>query len=330
MKYSLFKYQTGILYGSVLTFTAINPERGPSTGGQEFVVSGGAFEYPTFDDTFISPALDLAKWVDISAGGGSITTGTSHLQLTTGAVAGAVAGVEMLTGHTNIQYECRVNIPTITSNPTANVNLFQMQNYIDANNYSNMIIRLDNTGTVSLICEVYLGGALRDTSTTSWTTGFCTLKMLRWYNDVYFYANGSLILHSMRGSSSTAKFRFFAANLTANYNVYNSTVEYVINRPYVAFDNQVVHDLELVSDVRARGVTPPSIDNKFQEAAWEGLVDVSVVSNITQTRSDFYEYFYVDSLTLLNESQFGLKLSEIDDETVRTPVLSSRGLGGGR
>lgn len=330
MKYSLFKYQTGILYGAVLTFTGISPDTGPSTGGQAFVVSGAAFEYPTFDDTFISPVLDAAKWVDISAGGGSIVTGSTHLVLTTGAVAGAVAGVEMLTAHTNVQYECRVTIPTVTVNPTANVNLFQMQNYIDANNYSNMIIRLSSAGVITLVCEVYLAGVLRDSYSTTWTTGFSTLKILRWYNDVYFYANGSLVLRSKRGSIANGKFRFFAANLAANYDIDGTVVEYVINRPYVAFDNEVVHDLTVVSDTRARGVTPPSLDNKEQSAAYAGLVDVAVVSNITQTQSDFYEYFFVDSLTLLDESQFGLKFSAIDDDTVRTPSLSSRGLGGGK
>lgn len=330
MKYSLFKYQSSVLYGAVLTFDSIAPNTGPSTGGQNFVIVGGAFTYPTFDDTFVGGVLDAAKWTDISAGGGAITTGASHLQCTTGAVAGAVAGVEMLTAHTNVQYEARVNIPTVTSYPTADVNLFQMQNYIDANNQSNIIIRLSSLGVVSLICQVYNNGILRDTSTTTWTTGFATLKILRWYNDVYFYANNELIMKSRHGNISPAKFRFFAANLTANYNVYNTIVEYVVNRPYVSFDDQVVHDLIVVSDTRARGLTPPSIDGKDQLAAYEGLVDVSVVSNITQTQVNFYEYFYVDSLTLLNESQFNLKFSEIDDETVRTPVLYSRGLGGGK
>ena len=111
MKFSLFKYQTGILYGSVLTFDSISPDSGPSTGGQNFVVKGSAFEYPTFDDTFLSVILDPAKWVDISAGTGSATTGSYHLQLTSGATATGVGGVEMLTGHTNIQYEAKVNIP---------------------------------------------------------------------------------------------------------------------------------------------------------------------------------------------------------------------------
>ena len=330
MKFSLFKYQTGILYGAVLAFDSMSPDSGPASGGQNFIVRGESFEYPTFDDTFVSVILDPAKWVDISAGTGSITTGSSHLQLSSGAVLGGVGGVEMLTGHTNIQYEAKVTIPTITANPTATVTLFEMQNYIDANNQSNFIIELDNQGTVTLKCEVYLGGVIRDTYSEEWTTGASTLKILRWYTDVYFYANGSLFFKATHGSVLSGKFRFFVDNRTANYSVANTIVQHVINRTYVAFDNQLVHDLIVVSDTRARGLTPPSIDGKEQLAAYEGLVDVSVVSNITQTQADFYEYYFEDSLTLLDEGQFDLKFSEIDDDTVRTPVLSSRGLGGGK
>lgn len=330
MKYSLFKYQTGILYGAVLTFDSISPERGRSTGGENFVVRGAAFEYPTFDDTFLGLILDAAKWVDISAGTGSITTGNYHLQLNSGATAAGVGGIEMLTGHTNIQYEAKVNIPPVTVNPTATVTLFEMQNYIDANNQSNLIVELDNQGDITLRCQVYLSGTLRDEYTVDWTTGVSTFKILRWYNDVYFFANGTQIFKGTHGSTLSGKFRFFVDNRTANYSVANTIVQHVINRPYVAFDNQIVDDLIVVSDTRARGLTPPSIDGKGEDAAYEGLVDISVVSNVTQTQTDFFEYYYLDSLTLLDETQFDFKLSVIDDDTVRTPSLSSKGLGGGK
>ena len=330
MKFSLFKYSSGVLYGTALTFDSIDPDTGPSTGGVDFVVTGGSFVYETFDDTFESAVLDGAKWNDISVGSGVVTTGTSHLQLTSGTTVGSIAGVEMVSGHTNIQYEVRVTIPRIIANPTATVSLFHMQNYVDANNNSNLIIELDNQGNVTLKCEVYLGGSLVDTYSTDWTSGFCTLKILRWGTDIYFYANGSLVHRSRSGNILTGVFKFFVDNRTTNYNIYNTVVEYVINRPYVSFNDQIVHDVTVVSATRARGLTPPSIDVKEQLAAYAGLVNVSVVSNVTQTRANFYEYFYVDSLTLLNEEQFDLKFSEIDDETVRTPSLASRGLGGGR
>ena len=208
MKFSLFKYSSGVLYGTALTFDSITPDTGPSTGGVDFVVTGSAFEYETFDDTFESVILDAAKWNDISAGSGSILTGTSHLQLTSGTTIGSIAGVEMISGHTNIQYEVRVTIPRVTANPTATVSLFHMQNYVDANNNSNFIIELDNQGNVTLNCEVYLGGSLVDTYSTTWTTGFCTLKMLRWGTDIYFYANGSLVHRSRAGNTGTGTFKF--------------------------------------------------------------------------------------------------------------------------
>jgi hypothetical protein len=72
------------------------------------------------------------------------------------------------------------------------------------------------------------------------------------------------------------------------------------------------------------------LDRKGQSAAFAGIVDVSVVSDVTTTKRSAYEYYYLDSLTLLNESQFGMKVSAIDDLTIRTPATDSRGLGGGK
>jgi len=39
---------------------------------------------------------------------------------------------------------------------------------------------------------------------------------------------------------------------------------------------------------------------------------------------------YTAAFGIVNEEQFDLKFSSIDDATVRTPVLASRGLGGGK
>lgn len=330
MKFSLFRYRTGILYGMLLAFDSISPDSGPSNGGVDFVIRGDSFQFPSFDDTFLGALLDVAKWNDISAGSGSVTTGSSHLQLTSGITLGSVAGIEMLSTFTNIQYESKVNIPPVTVNPTATVTLYQMQNFIDVNNQANIIVELEDDGTVTLRCQVYLGGSLTDDYTTEWTTGISTFKILRWNTDIYFYANGFLIHSSKQGNLLAGTFRFFVDNRTTTYNVLNTVVEYVINRPYISFGDQVVHDLTVVSTNRARGLTPPSINDRNQAGSYEGLVDVSVVSNITQTQVDFYEYYYVDSLTLLNETQFDFKFSQIDDETVRTPTLSARGLGGGK
>ena len=328
MKFSLFKYGTGILYGTTLALDSISPDTGPSTGGQAFVIRGETLYYPTYDSEFTGVVLDPSKWTDISSGTGSATTGSSHLQLSSGTTTGSVGGIQMIASHTDVQYEAKINIPSVTVNPTADVILFEMQNYVDANNQANFYVKLDSSGNVTLNSDVYLGGTLKDTYSETWTTGVSTLKILRWSTDVYFYANGSLFYYSKQGNTSSAAFRFFVGNLTTTYNVYNTVVEYVKNRPYAAFDNQVVHDLTVVSDSRARGFTPPSMDGRGRSAAYEGLVDVSVVSNATLTVTDMYEYYYVDSLTLVDEEQFDFKFSAIDDDSVKTPAASSRGLGG--
>ena len=330
MKFSLFRYGTSVLYGAVLSLDSIAPDSGPSTGGKDFIIRGNAFIYPTYDDTFIGAVLDAVKWTDISSGTGAISVGSTHLQLSTGTTAGSVAGVESNGNFTNTQYESKVNIAPVTVLPTATVSLYTMQTYVDANNNASISVELDNEGNVTLNCRAYLGGSLKDEYTSAWTTGVSTFKILKWGTELYFYANGSLVYRSKQGSASSATFRYYVTNLTATYNVTGTVVEYVKNRPYVSFDDQVVHDLVVVSDTRARGLTPPSIDQKENLAAYEGLVDVSYVSYTTDTLSNAYDYFYVDSLTLIDEVQFDLKFSEIDDETVRTPSLSNRGLGGGK
>ena len=125
MKFSIFKYGTGILYGPSSSFTAIAPDRGPSIGGTDFVVFGSGFEYKAFDDDFSGGILDPGKWIDISAGGGSATVSNDLLHLSSGAFAGDVGGVIMNTaGFDHIQYEVKVNIPLVISFPSTSVSLF--------------------------------------------------------------------------------------------------------------------------------------------------------------------------------------------------------------
>ena len=105
MKFSLFKYGTGILYGTLLSLDSISPDSGPSTGGVDFVIRGDSFQFLSFDDTFEGSVLDVTKWTDISSGTGTVATGSSHLQLSSGTTLGSVAGIEMLSNFTNVARE---------------------------------------------------------------------------------------------------------------------------------------------------------------------------------------------------------------------------------
>jgi len=328
MKYSRFIYQTSVLYGYSLTFGGVSPDTGPSTGGVAFTCTGLGFDYQAFSDTFTGVILDLAKWTDISSGTGTITTGASNLQLSTGATSSSVAGISMNSTFYETQYEAKVNIPSVTAYPTSEVSLFTIQYYIDASNYGDMSVLLATDGSVTLECNVYKGAVLVSTYSEDWTLGVSTFKILAWRNNLYFYANGSLFFRSQHFTTATVGYyNFFVENKSASYNVYNTVVEYIINRPFVVFgDTQVVPDVILVSDTRIRGLTPPSIDTYGTEAAYAGLVDVNVCINNVETQANAYEYYYLKKLVVLQENQFDILLSDITEDTVRTPELVTRGL----
>lgn len=330
-KFSTFLYGSSILYGSNLSLVSIYPESGPSIGGQSFVVSGSGLNFTAYNDDFTDLVLDTTKWLDISAGAGHVDTGASHLVLNTGSIPGAVAGIEMKHSVINSQYEIKIRIPKIVSYPETEVSLLDFSLYYNDDNRSYFSISLGPTAnTLKLKCFVYANGSLVDYYETAWTTGLATLKLLRWYSDIYFYANGSLLFKSERSNIEISKFRVYACNNSAFYSVDNVIVENIICKTYMAFDNQIVDDLTVVSNVRARGQTPPSIDLKDQSAAYAGLVNIAIVADGSFIVPDFYEYYFLDDLILVNDVKSDVKINMINDDVVRTPVTSRKGLGGGK
>lgn len=330
MKFSLFKYHSGVLYGTALALTSVSPDTGPSTGGQDFVLWGTAFDYTLRDDTFEGLVLDPTKWTDISTGLGSVTVGAAHLFLETDATPGAFAGVESFGTFTDAQYEARINIPAMVGRPDAQVMLFCFSLYANANNHADIIITKEVDGSIEMTLSTTVSGNVADSVTIDWTIGLSTLKILRWGSSVYFYANGALQFATKSFVVTAAYYRMFAYNNAANYNVYGVIVESFLCKPFAAFDTEVVHDLTIVGSSRARGITPASLDKSDQSAGYAGLVDVSIVAGSTVTMTDAYEYYYVDSLTLVQDSQFSVKISAIDDNSVKTPETATRGLGGGK
>lgn len=329
-KFSTFIYHSGILYGQTTTFDSIIPDTGPSTGGTPFVIKGTSFLFETFDNYFYGPTLDPSLWSDISSGTGSITLGASHLQLTTGSTASSVSGVEALTSVSSAQFESRVVIQPIAASPTSVVYPFVMESYIDSSNLANIAVRINIDRTLSLVCNVYNGGVLVDSYSEDWSTGVSTFKILRWGVDVYFYANGSLVFKSSRYDSTAGTFRVYATNVSADYDIVNTIVESFLFKTFVVFGNEVVHDVVTVSDVRLRGLTPPSKSFKDISAAYSGLVDLTIVPAAPLTVTNAFEYYFEDVLTLIDNAQFGVKLSDISDLTIRTPSLDKKGLGGGK
>ncbi len=241
-----------------------------------------------------------------------------------------MAGIESKTLWGNAQGEIRIVLPTVRVYPSAPVKLTALSLYVNATEYVIAYIEL-TSDTLQLRCEVYRGGALVDEMIVPlpWTTGVTMLKILRWGSDVYVYANGALVFRSVRFVSTTAKFRIISTNETTPYNLQGIRVEWFYFRPFAIFQNQPVHDTVVVSDNRIRGVVTPSRDVRWQEAAFEGLVDVSVVANGDYTKSNAYEYFFEDRFRVINSAQAESKLSFINDPQLRTPDGEQKGLGGG-
>lgn len=332
MRFALFKYGQGVLYGPSTMIDAVDPERGPSPGGNAFVLKGTGFDPRQWDDFFTGGILDPAKWVDISYGSGSVSTGPFHLELVTGATVSSAAAIESVAQWGSTQGEIRFTLPPITDYPTDIVVLMALTLWISANDYAEMRIELGTEpGTMVLRCEVYRGGVLADKliKPLSWTTGMSMFKILRWGSDVYFYANGEEISRSIRFTNAAAKFRIYTTNGTTTYNLQGVRVQWFYYRPFAVFQNQPVHDSVVVSDFRMRGLVPASWDLRRQDAAYEGLVHVHVVGNGPYTKRDAYEYYYVDALKVINSAQTDTKFSIIDDPQLFTPEGEGKGLGGG-
>lgn len=332
MRFALFKYGTGVLYGPSTMLDTVDPERGPSPGGNPFVLKGTGFDPRQWDDFFTGGVLDPTKWVDISYGSGSVSTGAFHLELVTGATPSSAAAIESVGQWGPTQGEIRFTLPPITVYPSDVVTLMALTLWVGINDYAEMRLELGTEpGTLVLRCEVYRGGVLADEriKPLSWTAGMSMFKILRWNSDVYFYANGEEVFRSMRFVASAAKFRIYSTNGTTNYNLQGIRVQWFYYRPFAVFQDQPVHDSVVVSDFRMRGLVPASADIRRKPAAYEGIVHVHVVGNGAYTKRDAYEYYYVDALKVINSAQKSTKFSIIDDPQLFTPQGEQKGLGGG-
>lgn len=331
-KFSTFKYTVGVLYGVTTAVSTVAPERGPSPGGNAFVLQGSGFDPRQWDDLFTGLILDPAKWADVSVNSGVVGTGAFHLELATGVVANSTAAIESVAQWGSTQGEIRFTLPPIAEYPPDVVTPMALTLWISANEYAE--IRLDlgiAPGTLVLRCEIYRGGILADEliRPLPWTTGLSTFKILRWGSDLYFYANGSEVFRSVRFTDAAAKFRVYMANGTTMYNLQGVRVQWFYYRPFAVFQDQPIHDSVVVSDFRMRGLVPASMDVKLQPAAYEGTVDVHAVGNGSHTKADVYEYYYVDALKVINSGQADTKFSIINDSQLFTPADASKGLGGG-
>lgn len=332
MRFNLFKYGTGILYGPSTALDAVDPERGPSPGGNPFVLKGTGFDPRQWDDLFTGLVLDPVKWVDNSFGSGAVATGAFHLEMTTGAVANSGAEIESVAQWGSTQGEIRFTFPPISEYPSDVVTLMAFSIWISSNDYAEVRIELGKEpGTMVLRCEVYRGGALADEmiKPLPWTSGMSMFKILRWGSDLYFYANGNEVWRSVRFTNAVARFRIHTNNGTTTYNLPGVRVQLFYYRPFAVFQEQPVHDSVVVSDFRMRGLVPASSDGKRTPAAYEGIVNVHVVGNGTYTKGNAYEYYYVGALKVINSAQVDTKFSIIDDPQLFTPSGEQKGLGGG-
>lgn len=330
--YGSFKYGTGTLYGTTAGVDAVSPETGSSKGGDDFIIKGSGFDPRQWDDLFDGGSLDTAKWTDISSGTGSVSTGAFRLQLDTGATAGSVAGIESTQTWGNTQGEIRVVVPRFDTFPTTEVVLSALTLYVDANNYAVAKLTMGKSlATLNLVCEVYRGGALKDSKTfENWTRGLSVIKILRFDSVLWFIVNGSVVMRSAQFIQDAATFRISNANQAAAYDVQGVRIEHFYYRPYAVFGKEPVHDTVVVSDKRVRGIVPPSRDSRYRGAAYAGLVDVGVVGVAYGAKVDAFDYFFEGALNIINSVQSGVKMSMISDDQIKTPDGETKGLGGGK
>lgn len=328
--YSLFKYGTGVFYGPDTLISAVAPIEGPAPGGNDFAITGVSFDPRQWDDYFTGAILDVTKWTDVSVGG-SVTTGAYHLELSTGAAPGSTSSIESVMLWDSTQGEARVILSPPASYPLSDVDVFVLSLWVDASNYAEMYVRLDSTGALKIYCETWVGGLKAEElkSPLDWSPGLSVFKILRYNSDVYFIANGTIICRIPAFLATIAHFCMSVRNLSAAYDVNSTRVEWFYYRPFAVFQNQPAHDTVVVGDRRMRGRVPESRDAQWQFAAYEGPVDVSVVSNGTAVSHDSYEYYYVYGMKSINSAQSGIEVSLINDAQLVTPDGEAKGLGEG-
>mgnify|MGYP001111668849 CR=1 FL=1 len=327
MSYYGTKLYGSFIYGITTVINSISPDTGPSIGGTAFAVDGEGFDPRVNDDDFQTPPVpNPLLWNSLDAGTGSSTTGSSHLQLSTGAGAGAIAGIESIKTWTDCQCEIQVNLPQITANPGGNVTPIAFQLRVDANNYCRMYIQLSATGAYTINCDVYRGGASVGSYSATTTNGLSYMKILRFGTRVYFYYNNVLIYDNRDFVATAAAYRVYATNNAQAYDIPDTTVVWFYWRTFVAFDNQVVHNPTIVSDFRLRSITPPSLDCFEQDAAYAGLVDFTVVGATSVTSMSVFLYYYNPRLKVMNNAQNSTVLSIIDDDQTLTKTGYDKGL----
>ncbi len=328
-KYSQFHYGApeNVLYGIQSSVLLVDPLRGPSIGGNSFVLKGEGFQTLQWDDTFEGAVLG-PKWSDISVGSGSIATGTYHLELSTGTTVASVSGVQSTQGWGDAQGEVRCIIPAISERPTDVVEVLTFALWSDVNNRALATVEQDAEGILTLNCEVYTGGVLADEMRVplDWITGLTVLKILRWGSTVYFYANGTEVFSSTLFVNTVAYFQVYSGNITTTYNLAGLRIEHFKFSPFAVFQEQPVHDTVIVSPTRLRGLVPASRDIHWQSAAYEGLVNVSVVANGTATSTNAYEYYYVAGMKMINSAQASVGMAIIDDPQLVTPDDLNKGI----
>lgn len=330
--YNTFLFGTGVVYGPAPLFDEIDPVTGPSTGGNLFTIdaNGYLFSNAMWSSFFTGVGLDPLKFIDISAGTGTATTGAPNLVLSSG-VAGGTGVIESVTSWDHAQAEALLYLTPISAYPVSEVEMGALTFYVDVNNYATLGLYLGaSPGTLVLRAEVVRGGVVLSTKETEWTAGLSKLKILRWDTTLYFYAGGELFHTDECFVTTAAKYRLSCSNNLATTYVTSCRVQAFYWRPYVVFDGRPVHDATAVSNDRIRGIVPPSWDDKDTDAAYSGDVDVVIVGTSIITTVDAYKYYYVGQLTIINSRQSAIKVSLLSDILLKTPADSLRGLGVGK
>lgn len=322
-----FLWGSGVLYGSTTVLSSISPDNGPSIGGNAFVLTGQGFDNSARDDDFTGAGLDPLLWTDISFGSGAVSTGANHLQLSTGTTPASVAGVISVFAWADFQAEVRAFFPSVTAYPATSADVLVYWFWIGMGNYAELKVVMDSTGALTLNCNVVLSLTAVDSFSESWTNGLSVFKILRYQNILYFVANGTVV-HTFSGFGSGAGIAcLWAENDSAVAYDVTTTIESFTFKSFVVFDDQPVHDAVTVSDTRMRGFVPASVDDKERSAAYAGLVDVHVVGDCTSDNVDAYEYYYLDSLRVVNSVQSGVVMSFINDDQIKTKTGVKKGIG---
>lgn len=163
------------------------------SGGDVFTILNSGLSNAAFEDTFTSGSLNLAKWTDISSGGGSVSTGAGlNMSIST---AGGTAGIRTVASYKNFDVSVRFTYDNTIEQlfPSSDITFLRLTARIDATNNFTIATIWDPTRGPSLRTTITIDGVTSTVLSNNVKSANKTLRLVRFGGRIQSYVGNSLL-----------------------------------------------------------------------------------------------------------------------------------------